>query len=102
MGGSKGVGLQGIVMRTATLAIFLVVAVHGLASASPAFASPEASVSADPQVSQDANRVGPSDAKDPSQPSLTAQTERKPVRSEPEVLSSNFARPKPVQIYWFF
>jgi hypothetical protein len=36
------------------------------------------------------------------QPSSRSESERKPVRTQREVLSKNFANPKPVQIYWFF
>ena len=36
------------------------------------------------------------------QPSSRSESERKSERTQPEVLSKNFATPKPVQIYWFF
>jgi hypothetical protein len=37
-----------------------------------------------------------------TQPSSRSESEAKPVRVQPQVLSKNFANPKPVQIYWFF
>jgi hypothetical protein len=83
-------------MRTVLWTVFLVVALQGIASASTAFASPgavNASVPADTVSRPEAAAA---------QPSPRTDAERRPVRSQPQVLSKNFPSPKPVQIYWFF
>ena len=90
-----------IVLRT----VFLIVALQGIASASMAFASPMAVDASAPAQAvsgpeADANRLDADEVR--TQPPLRVQTERKPVTSEAQVLSKNFPRPKPVQIYWFF
>jgi len=93
-------------MRTALWAVFLVVALQGIASASTALAStevnlPVAIVSAtDVPSSTDRNDVDPIKAQ--PQPSLRADGDRKPTSRQPQVLSKNVQSPKPVQIYWFF
>ena len=89
-------------MRTAFMTVFLVVALQGIASASAAFASTDATPSV-PAVS--ASEVPSSTARadaDKAQPALPADAERKTLPSQPEALSKNFQSPKPVQIYWFF
>jgi hypothetical protein len=91
-------------MRTALWAVFLVVALQGIASASTALAStevnlPVAVVSAtDVPSSTDRNDADPIKA----QPQLRADGDRKPTSRQPQVLSKNVQSPKPVQIYWFF
>lgn len=92
-------------MRTVLRTVFLVVALQAIASASTVFASPTAvEASAPAQAASgpeaDANRFDASEVR--AQSSLRVQTARKPARSEAQVLSKNFPRPKPVQIYWFF
>lgn len=91
-------------MRALLWTSILVVAAHGIVAASTAAASPiavEVSAPADVSGRTDAraDRLG-QEAR--PQASLNAQSERKPARSETQVLSKNFPRPKPVQIYWFF
>ena len=92
-------------MRALLWTAILVVAAQGIALASTAAASPiavEMSAPADASSRPDA-RAARLDAREARpQSSLTAQSERKPARSEAQVLSKNFPRPKPVQIYWFF
>jgi hypothetical protein len=91
-------------MRTALWTVFLVVALQGITSASTALASTDVNTPA-PAVS---TPDGPSTVAGPdadalkAQPSLRADDARKPVQSQPQVLSKNFQSPKPVQIYWFF
>ena len=86
-------------------AILVVAAAQGIASAPTAAASPlavEMSAPADPSSRPD-GRTARLDAQEVRpQASLNAQSGRKPARSESQVLSKNFPRPKPVQIYWFF
>ena len=89
-------------MRTMLWTVFLVVALQSMASASTAFASPtdmkpsaQTRAVATPDVGTarlDTLRVQP----------LAVESERKPIQTQPQVLSKNFASPKPVQIYWFF
>jgi hypothetical protein len=92
-------------MRALLWTVFLVVAAQGIALASTASASPlavEMSASDDASSRPDARatRLDAQEAR--PQTSLNAQSARKPARSEAQVLSKNFPRPKPVQIYWFF
>jgi len=91
-------------MRTVLWTVFLVVALQGIASASVAFGSPvaghaAAQVDAVSGTESGASRLNVHE--DRAQASLRA-SERKPARSDAQVLSKNFPRPKPVQIYWFF
>lgn len=90
--------------------VFLVVALQGIAAAatSTAFASPTSEPVATTEsvatetvaVPDRTTRLEASSLR--IQPASRAETERKPPRTQPEVLSRNFANPKPVQIYWFF
>ena len=90
-------------MRTMLWTVFLVVALQGMASASTVFASPtdmkspaQTRSAATPDIATarlDMLRV---------QPPLAAESDRKPIQTQPQVLSKNFSSPKPVQIYWFF
>jgi hypothetical protein len=87
-------------MRTVTLAIFLVVALNGIASASSAFASTSEPTPARPQQELNAGPVGFEQSR--SAPLLKAEAETKPERSTGSVVSREVPQPKPVQIYWFF
>ena len=90
-------------MRTVMWTVFLVVALQGIATASTAFASPiegTPSASTVSDVSTPAARPDAEPPKADSQPAMSA--ERKQAGSRPQVLSKNFQRPRPVQIYWFF
>jgi hypothetical protein len=92
-------------MRTLLWTVFLVVAAQGIASASTASASPiaadiTATANVDTRADSGAARFDRGETR--AQPSLHAQSEGKPARSEAQVLSKNVPRPKPVQIYWFF
>ncbi len=77
----------------------------GIASTSAALASP---IAADSSVPSDVvsrpeavvTRPGTGEVSPP--PSLQAQSERRRDGAERQILSKNFQRPKPVQIYWFF
>ena len=92
-------------MRTVLWTVFLVVALRGIASASVAFGSPVAagaSVQANAVSGPEAGAAGLDVREDRAQASLRAPSERKPARSDAQILSKNFPRPKPVQIYWFF
>ena len=92
-------------MRTVSWTVFLVVGLQGIASASTTFASPIAADASAPAEAVSGPQAGASrlDAGEVrTQSSLRARTERKPASSEAQVLSKNFPRPKPVQIYWFF
>lgn len=92
-------------MRTALCTVLLVVALQGIASASPALAPPTDANSSAPAVSATGVPSAPapveSDASK-AQPTLRADAERKPLPIQPQVLSKNFQSPKPVHIYWFF
>ena len=87
-------------MRNVLCTAFLV----RIASASAALASPIAADSAVPAAVSRAEVVSarPETGEASAQTSLQAQSESKPERGERQVLSKNFQRPKPVQIYWFF
>jgi hypothetical protein len=87
-------------MRTVTLAIFLVVALHGIASASVAFASTSEATAARPQQELNAGPVGFQQSR--SAPLLKAEAETKPQRSAGNIVGRDVPQPKPVQIYWFF
>jgi hypothetical protein len=90
-------------MRTVLWAVFLVVALQGMAAASTALASPTAERVATAEglsVSDGTSRLEANSLR--IQPGSRSDSERKPVRTQPEVLSKNFSNPKPVQIYWFF
>lgn len=90
-------------MRSAFMTVILVVAVQGIASAPTALASTDVNSPA-PAVSASNGQsavAGPDADVLKAQP-LRADAERKPVRSQKQVLSKNFQSPKPVQIYWFF
>lgn len=92
-------------MRALLWTSILVVAAQASALAPAASASPlavEISAPASTSSRSDA-RAATRDGQDTRpQASLNAQSERKLSRSETQVLSKNFPRPKPVQIYWFF
>jgi hypothetical protein len=85
--------------------VFLAVALQGIALVSTAHASPTAANSSAlaESVSRPESTATRSDADAlRAQPSPSADAERKPAPSQPQVLSKNFPSPKPVQIYWFF
>ena len=83
--------------------IFLVVAFQATATASTALASPPAEKTTVAEaLSASENATARLDAGSvKTAPGLRADSERK-RQDAPEVLSKNFATPKPVQIYWFF
>lgn len=88
-------------MRNVLSIAFLV----GIASVTTALATPIAANSsvAPDTMSRAEVTVTRSEAGDGrSQRSLQAQSESKTERSEGQLLSKNFPRAKPVQIYWFF
>jgi hypothetical protein len=88
-------------MRTALLTVFLVVALQGMAGASTVVAAPTEKVAAETLSPQDsATRLEASALR--IQPSSRSESDRKPVRAQPQVLSKSFSNPKPVRIYWFF
>jgi len=92
---------QGIAMRK----VFNTAILVAIASASAALASPntaDSSVPADAVSRPEIIATRPGTGEASRQPSLQAQSESKPDRGERQVLSKNFQRPKPVQIYWFF
>ncbi len=88
-------------MRTVLWAVFLVVALQGMAAASTALASPRAERVATAEALSVSDGTTRLEAVR-TQRSSRSDGERKPVRTQPEVLSKNFSNPKPVQIYWFF
>jgi hypothetical protein len=90
----------GIVMRKLFWTVFLFVAFHGMATASTAFASPTEEKATLSVADSSVARLDGGAAK--AQPGLRADGIRKPERVQSQVLSKNFANPKPVQIYWFF
>jgi hypothetical protein len=90
-------------MRHLLWTVFLVVAIQGMAAASTAHASPtaeKATLEPIPVPQSASTRLEASSLR--IQPSSRSESERKSDRTQPEVLSKNFANPKPVQIYWFF
>jgi hypothetical protein len=89
-------------MRTMLWTIFLVVALQGMAGASTALASPTEKVATAETLSppDGATRLEASSLR--IQPSSRSESERTPVRRQPQVLSKSFSNPKPVRIYWFF
>jgi len=92
-------------MRNVLWTVFLIVAIQGMAAGSTAaLASPtEEKVAAAEAVSapeSNATRLEASAMR--IQPSSRGENEGKTVRTRPDVLSKNFASPKPVHIYWFF
>jgi hypothetical protein len=91
-------------MRTALWTVLLVVAIQGIAAASTALASPAEKVATAETTSvpdsTTRSRLEASALRTQSGP--RSDSERKPVRTEPQVLSRTFANPKPVRIYWFF
>ena len=88
-------------MRTALWAVFLVIAIQGMAAASTeALAAPTGERVATAEAVADSTTTRLEAVRTP--PSSRSDTERKPVRFQPQVLSKSFANPKPVQIYWFF
>ena len=90
-------------MRTVLWTVFLVVALQGMATASIALASPTAERVATAETLSGPDGTTRLEASSLRiQPSSRSESERKPVRTQPEVLSKTFANPKPVQIYWFF
>ncbi len=92
-------------MRALLWTVFLVVAAQGIALAPAASASPlaaEISAPADADTRADADAARLEARMTRARPSLHAQSERNVPRSEAQVLSKNYPRPKPVQIYWFF
>ena len=91
-------------MRTVLWTVFLVVALQGMAAASTAFASPTAErvATAETLSVPDGTPTRLEASSLRIQSSSRGESERKPVRTQPEVLSKNFSNPKPVQIYWFF
>jgi len=90
-------------MRALLWTVFLVVAAQGIDLAPAASASPlAAEISAPADTRADANAARLEARVTRAQPSLHVQSERKVPRSEAQVLSKNYPRPKPVQIYWFF
>jgi hypothetical protein len=97
------VELWGIAMSKLLWTIFLVVAFQATATASTALASPPAEKTTVAEaLSASENATARLDAGSvKTAPGLRADSERK-RQDAPEVLSKNFATPKPVQIYWFF
>ena len=92
-------------MRKVLWTVFLVVALQGMAAAgtSTAFASPTSEPAATTETVAVPDRTTRLEASSLRiQPASRAEAERKPARAQQEVLSRNFANPKPVQIYWFF
>jgi len=88
-------------MRKLLCTAFLV----GIASASAALASPIADHSSVPGEAVSRSEIiaaRPETGEASAQGSLQARSESKSDRGERQVLSKNFQRPKPVQIYWFF
>ena len=93
--------LRGIAMRRVLCTAFVI----GIASVSTALASPIAanlSVPANAVSRQDVISARPEASETSAQTSLQAQSESRTDRRERQILSKNFQRPKPVQIYWFF
>lgn len=87
-------------MRTVPLAIFLVVALNGFASASSVLASTSESTAARPQQELNAGPVGFEQSR--SAPLLKADAGSKPERRAASIVGRDAPQPKPVQIYWFF
>ena len=91
-------------MRNALWTIFLVVALQSMAVHSTALASPIAEKATLAEaLSAPGNmtaRLETGAVK--TTPGARADSERRSTQERPEVLSKNFASPKPVQIYWFF
>ena len=87
-------------MRTALWTVFLVVALQGIASASTAFASTDVTPASTVSAAEAPSPTVRADEK--AQPSLRPEDQRRADSGQPQVLSKNFQRPKPVQIYWFF
>lgn len=90
----------GIVMRKLLWTVFLIVAFHGMATASTAFASPTAEKVTLSVADSSVARLDGDSVKTP--PTLRADAVRVPERVQSQVLSKNFSNPKPVRIYWFF
>jgi len=86
-------------MRTMSWTIFLVVALHGLGSASPVSAA--SSSQPVPSFARTEAGAGSVLAEDRSAV-LKTEAERASPPTEAKVLSRDLAKPKPVQIYWFF
>jgi hypothetical protein len=84
--------------------IFLVVALQGMAAGSPALASPidEKATVAERLSAPDSTIARLDTGSVKTTPGLRAESVRKSTQDRPEILSKNFASPKPVQIYWFF
>lgn len=91
-------------MRKVLWTVFLVAALQGVAAASTALASPPAErvATAETVSVPDGTPTRLEASSLRIQPSSRGESVRKPVRTQPEVLSKNFSNPKPVQIYWFF
>ena len=90
-------------MRKVLWTVFLVVAFQGMAAASTALASPTAEKATAETLSVRESTTARFEADAvKTRPGLRTESERKALRSQPEVLSKNFSNPKPVQIYWFF
>lgn len=88
-------------MRTMLWTVFLIVAVQTMAVASTAVASPS-TVTATVPVSAPEGTTRPNGQDDKAQAAARRNQEEQPARVQSQVLSKNFASPKPVQIYWFF
>jgi len=91
-------------MRKVLWTVVLVVAFQGVAAASTALAAPTAERvdSAETVSVPDGTPTRLEASSLRIQPTSRGESARKPVRTQPEVLSKNFSNPKPVQIYWFF
>ena len=98
-------GVLGIVMRNALWTVFLIVVIQGMAAGSTAvLASPtgEKVAAAEAVSAPESNTTRLEASVMRIQASSRSENEGKTVRTQPEVLSKNFASPKPVRIYWFF